>query len=98
MCSGEKRRGINLFQNSVLFTVGISRYKSIMLSISHTNTASNRNTKSISFLKNMESTHRELEDTTKINLDFVMQLILSVLLRKLAMVAINFHCRTNFHS
>lgn len=59
--------------------------------------ASNRNTKSISFLKNMESTQRELENTTKTSLDFVMQLILSVLLRKLAMVTINLHCRTDFH-
>ena len=77
----KKRRGINLFQKtgySVLFRVGISMYKSIILSIPYTNTASDIDTTSISGSKIIGRALSEQEDTTKISSDFVTQIILNL--------------------
>lgn len=83
---------------SVSFRVGISMYKSIMLSIPYTNIASSIDANSISGSKIIGRALREQEDTTEVSFEFVTQIILSVLLRKLAMVTTNLHCRPHFHS
>lgn len=63
-----------------------------MLSILYTNIAPNIDTNSISGSDIIGRALREKEETTKVSFDFITQIILNVLLRKLAMVTTNLHC------
>lgn len=72
-------------------------YKSIILLLPHNDIASNIDTNSIAVLKIIERALRELEDTTKASFDFITQIILNVLLKKLAMVTTNLYRRPDFH-
>lgn len=76
--------------------MAIAMYKSIILLLPHNDIASNRDINSIAVLKNIEGALRELEDTTRASFDFVTQIILNVLLTKLAMVTTNLHRRSDF--